>query len=376
MLDFLILGNPGNRRITLFQEALRQLELPLARVVSYLDLMAGRDSLHCSPHTVMRIESPGKDFEVERALLQIGAVCDDSESEYERLSVAALQSLVFEKGCILPSRQWYLGYCALLNRLTPQLAGVPLMNTPSDIQIMFDKRACHQHLQCHDIAVPQCLPPIENYQMLIGQMRQMGWHSVFVKLAHGSSASGVVAYRVNGQRHQAITTVEMAESGEAIRLYNSRQMQTYTDPRVIARLIDTLCRNRVHVEQWIPKAGINGKTFDLRVMTIAGRVQHSVVRMSHSPITNLHLLNERGDLDSILPQIGASTWAGARQTCERAAQSFDSLYSGIDLAFAPNYRHHAILEMNAFGDLLPGILYQGRDTYTSQILAIQERVIG
>ena len=249
------------------------------------------------------------------------------------------------------------------------------MNRPDDIQVMFDKRACHAHLQQRGIVVPASLPPIapvDGYQAVIAHMRRMDWHSVFVKLAHGSSASGVVAYRVSGARHQAITTVQMVESGGTLRLYNSRRMQTYDDPRTIATLIDALCRNRVHVEQWIPKAGIAGKTFDLRVVVIAGRVQHTVVRMSRSPITNLHLLNERGDLNAAITQIGEKQWEAARHTCERAAQSFASLYSGIDLLFTPNYRRHAILEMNAFGDLLPGVLHNGIDTYTAQIMAVSE----
>jgi hypothetical protein len=45
----------------------------------------------------------------------------------------------------------------------------------------------------------------------------------------------------------------------------------------------------------MPKAGIDGRTFDLRVLVIAGRARHAVARLSRGPMTNLHLLNERGD---------------------------------------------------------------------------------
>ena len=113
--DFVILGNPGSRRIELFQAALKQLARPPAQVVSYVDIIAGRDSLHRSDNTIVRIELPGKDFEVERALLVLGAECDDPEGEYARLPKSAVEALTFEKGRILPARQWYLGYCTLLN---------------------------------------------------------------------------------------------------------------------------------------------------------------------------------------------------------------------------------------------------------------------
>jgi hypothetical protein len=39
-------------------------------------------------------------------------------------------------------------------------------------------------------------------------MREQNCHRGFVKLAYGSSASGVVAYQTDGRRHLATTTVE------------------------------------------------------------------------------------------------------------------------------------------------------------------------
>jgi hypothetical protein len=39
-----------------------------------------------------------------------------------------------------------------------------------------------------------------------------------------------------------------------------------------------------------------------------------------------------------------------------------SLYAGIDLLLMPGLRKPAILEINAFGDLLPNVLHNGLDT--------------
>lgn len=41
----------------------------------------------------------------------------------------------------------------------------------------------------------------------------------------------------------------------------------------------------------------------------------------------------------------------------------------IDLMFTPSFRRHAILELNAFGDLLPSARHREQDTYTAELTA-------
>jgi hypothetical protein len=205
-------------------------------------------------------------------------------------------------------------------------------------------------------------------------MREAGLRGVFVKLAHGSSASGVVAYRTGGGTQEALTTVEMVRQGGEMRLYNSRLIRRYQRPAEVAALIDALVREGVQVEEWLPKAGLDDHVFDLRVVVIAGAARHTVVRMSRSPMTNLHLLNRRGDTSAVAARMGPEAWQAARRTCERAAAVFpDSLHLGVDLLIAPDYRRHAVLEANAFGDLLPGALSEGQDTYEAEIRAAAMR---
>ncbi len=238
---------------------------------------------------------------------------------------------------------------------------------------MFDKRACHTLLKEQSIAVPASLGPIYSYDELRTVMQEKRCSQVFVKLAHGSSASGVVAYRCRGAHQQAITTTQMVYGINGTRLYNSRKIQVYEQHAVIARLINALCEQRVQVEQWIPKAGYKNQTFDLRVVTVEGQVCHSIARLSHSPLTNLHLLNARESTENIRERLGETVWERAMADCQRAAQLFRSLYSGIDLLFTADMRHHAIIEMNAFGDLLPSLLHNGQDTYTAEIVAFCQR---
>ena len=122
--------------------------------------------------------------------------------------------------------------------------------------------------------------------------------------------------------------------------------------------------------QWIPKAGLDGMAFDLRVVVIAGRACHVVPRLSSSPMTNLHLKNRRGDVAALRSRMAPGAWESALETCRRAVACFPGChYAGVDLLIAPGYRRHAVLEVNAFGDLLPGITCRGQDTYTAEVAA-------
>ena len=55
-----------------------------------------------------------------------------------------------------------------------------------------------------------------------------------------------------------------------------------------------------------------------------------------------------------------------------AAQFPGTLHVGVDLMFRVGWRAHAVAEVNAFGDLLPGVLSDGLDTYGAQVAALKE----
>jgi hypothetical protein len=370
-----VVGNPGCRRVALFQDSLAHCRLPPATLVPYADLIAGRVALEqvVCPGAVVRLESPGRDFEVEKALLATGANEADTAGP-TRISRDAAAQLEFDKGRIWYPRQWYLGFRATLRRLSVQLSRCPphvLMNRPADVEVLFDKNRCQELFAQQGIPVPRGLGPVHSFAQLYERMRETGFRRVFVKLAHGSSASGVVAYQASGARQQALTTVEMVRRQGELRLYNSRRIRHYDKPDEIVELIDALAREGVRAEEWMPKAGIDEQVFDLRIVVIAGMARHVVVRMSRSPMTNLHLLNRRGDLSALLARMPPEAWQAARRTCEQAAAVFpDSLHLGVDLLIVPGYRRHAVLEGNAFGDLLPGVLSEGVDTYEAEIQAV------
>ncbi len=369
--NFVIIANPENRRVGFLQQALEHFSLPPATVVSYTDLIVGKETLEQfnAPNTIIRFDSPEKNFEVDQAIVAAGADVPD-DGQQQRISPAGTTELVFDKGLILYRRQWYLGWRYLLQQWEKQLR-CPTMNHPQDIAAMFDKPLCHERFSRHGIPVPRSLGFIHNYDHLREQMQLQECDRVFVKLSHGSAASGVIAYRTSARGESAITTVErVREDGQTL-LYNSRKIRHYTRREEIADIINILTAEGVQVEEWLPKAHLQGCGFDLRVVVINGEAQHIVVRLGKSPMTNLHLGNERGDTEEFLAKVGVENWKIMKQTCEAAAALFpNSLYCGIDLLIAPDFQNHVILEINAFGDLLPGITWNGMDTYTSEVQAI------
>lgn len=369
----LLIGVPGSRRTQLFQAALARAGKPAARVVSFMDLLREKTIITdlISAETVVRVDSPGKDFETERALLHAGGEAAYDE-HFAGVAHEEADRLEFERGRILYPRQWYLGLCKALQIIESQLPDCVLMNNLSDIAVMFDKPRCQAVLKNHGIPVARSLKEIESFADLRRRMMETGCTRVFIKLAHGSSASGMIAYQTNGAKHRTTTTVDVEKYGNKLRLYNSRRIRLYQDVSEIGQLVDELCRHRVYVEEWLPKAGIDGRTFDLRIVVIARRAMHAVVRLSRHPMTNLNLLGGRGNLEQVMQRIGSVGWAKIQRTCEQVMTTCfpKSLYAGIDLRISPDYQHHQVLEVNAFGDLLPNVLCNGRDTYESEIVAM------
>ncbi len=266
-----------------------------------------------------------------------------------------------------------MGFCQILQQWHRDLSrrnDAWLASWPPDIELMFDKINCHR--ACHDGGVPvaESLGAVSCFDELVARMEATRMSRVFVKLAHGSSASGVVAFRRHGDRMEAVTSAEMVASRNEVLLYNSLKIRRYTKLDEVRLLIDSLATHGVHVEQWLPKATLGRRPCDLRVVVIDGRPQHLVVRTSRSPLTNLQLGNRRGDTAELLGKLGDRRREELRRTCIRVAGLFPkSLQMGIDILFTPGFRKHALLEVNAFGDLLPRVRFHGKSTYEPVLFA-------
>ncbi len=166
-------------------------------------------------------------------------------------------------------------------------AGATLLDDPDELAVLFDKRRCHGVLREAGVPVPdsptsgEAAPRVRGWEDVRALQQDTGLRRMFVKLAHGSSASGVLAVETaGGGRVQATTSVERDDQG---RLFNSLRVRRYSTEREVAALVDALAPDGLHIERWVPKASQRGRSADLRVVVVAGRATHAVVRTSRSP---------------------------------------------------------------------------------------------
>jgi hypothetical protein len=353
-----VVGNGENRRVGLFRAAAEAAGVGTPRVVEWRDVL--RDGGHAfDEDEIVRLDSPGENAEVDRLLRGVG---DPTRVE--------------------GSGTWYGRFLDAVGSLRGGLR----LDDPADLPVLFDKRLCHARLDAAGVPVPPSPTsggawPVRGWDDVRAAMREHGMPRVFVKLAHGSSASGVLAVESSASgRIRATTSVEVADGGPRapLRLHNSLRVRRYTDERDIAGIVDVLAADGLHIERWLPKASAHGRSADLRVLVVAGRATHAVVRTSRFPMTNLHLGGARGDLTSVVEAAG-DRWRQALDICERAAACFPGTLSvGVDLLPAIGWRRFAVGEVNAFGDLLPRLTglpggpAEGLDTYAAQLAAVRD----
>lgn len=381
---FLLIGNPDNRRTQGLQEARHRLDLKPAVVLSYAQLLQnwrhGRtiaDTVDPNlPVPLIRIDAPGEDWEVERELLFLGAMDDTSTLTggmgTEVFSAKQALALEQEWGRIYAPAQWFRGWKACLDRIGRESREiwpeVRFLNDPADIQLMFDKRTCQQHLSSHGVDVPPALPssqPIRDYMDLRSSMKAAEMHRVFVKLAYGSGASGVVAYQVNPRTGDeiAVTTMGMEQSRGKTIFFNEGRLRKYTRSEEIATLMNWLCAEGAQIERWMPKATLDQRAYDIRQLVAGGQAGHAIMRLSRTPITNLHLRNER-----MLPAeagLDEQRMSLVRSAAQAAMSAFPNSWSaGIDVMLTSGSNPRAyVLDVNPFGDLLYRVEHHGLGTY-------------
>jgi hypothetical protein len=343
-----LIGNPENRRIRDFQDVVESSGWPRPACLAYADLLRDPAMLARFNVDLLRIDSPGENEAVARALIALGGGPAQPD---------------FEFGEICHLREYHRGFCEVLAWIGQR--GIPCLNSPADIAVMFDKWTCHRRFLEQGVARPPAELAPKDFPALLAQMRTRGHGQLFLKPLHGSSASGVCALRWTPQRQQLIAPFRIQyKRGQPV-LINSLKVCTYTTLADIGLILGVLLPQGMIREQWVPKLTLPGGAVDLRVLVIAGEARHWVVRQSRHPMTNLHLGNQRGDEDALRGHIGLPRLEAAFRLAEQAAACFpDSLYAGVDVLL--DSQHRALVgEINAFGDLLPRLSHRGESAYTA-----------
>lgn len=359
-----VIGDPVAPGVVAWQRALAQRGRPPADAVSWHAVLDGGDALAraLAPESCVRIESPGRDGSIDARLVRRGG---------------GPKGLI-ERGAIEARRAWYRGLIAAVSELERHAAAVgvaEISHRAEHVALAFDKGRCHAALEGHGVAVPEAVGPVAGWTDLRGALASRGWTRAFVKPCHGSAGSGVLALRCAGPRVDARTTVELDRSGTAVRLYNTRAVRRYTDERDVGAIVDRLADDGLHVERWLPKANWAGHgTFDLRVVVIGGEPTHAVARVAGGPITNLQLGAQRIHGPALAAGLGDALDV-VFSTARRAATAFTGAWqTSFDVMLTPGLRRHAVLEANAFGDLVHGARdARGRTTHQLTLDQLERR---
>lgn len=351
---FAILGNPENRRVALFQEALGLEGLPPARVQSWVDYLdTGRLEVGDEPG-LLRIDSFGENFEVERRLLDRGGRTDAMD-------------LVERRGEVLTPAVSHAGFRDVLRQVSEQLSATPQLtplNVPEEIDELFDKRRTSRRYLAAGLPVPEPMEEVpEDPDALLERMADLGWTEAFVKLSSGSSASCLAQVVLDDEGVLVRTSLEWAPP----RWFNNLKVRHLRSRRDIDRALGFILDQGAQVERGIPKARLDDAFFDLRVLCIGGEPRFIVVRQNALPITNLHLGGRRGDLAALRALVVPQAWEAAMTTCRTVAGLYRSLHVGIDLMFEADLMGHRVLEANAFGDLLPNLAVDGASVWQWEI---------
>jgi hypothetical protein len=366
-MQVVILGNPENRRVTHFQEALKKEGWPEADVCSWTDFLNNPSCLDGRPDvpTFLRIDSCGENQQVEQQLLESGFPQTEGLS-CRSISPSELRTLGPAHGRLLCPRQVHLGFEQALQELGQicrRKAHWKWSAQPDSIATCFNKAASATLFRSLGIGVPEQLEPPENFEALIEGMRSRQWTSAFVKLSCGSSASGLGVFSTAQGGPRLHTTVEAI----GYDFFNTLKVRTVTKGQDIQNILEFILGEGAVVERAVPKARLKKAYFDLRVLCIAGEPRFFVVRQNTHPITNLHLGGWRGDFDALRALVADEHFENMLNSCRLAARALGMLHVGLDVLFEPGFERHRIIEANAFGDLLPRLEVQGRDVWQWQV---------
>ena len=198
---YIILANPESLRWRAYEPELRAFWAlrgvsPEVVLVPWRDVIDADGCLDTLPAfdrpAIVRLESPGRDWDVSRLLLRRGSIVEDDATETDWLG------LIYERGRLVRPGLFYAGFRHILGRLSESFDARPhLRPTACPLQIleMFDKNATSVRLAAAGVPVPPSLVAPAEPAALLELLRRERYDSAYVKLNTGSSASAIAVVR-------------------------------------------------------------------------------------------------------------------------------------------------------------------------------------
>jgi glutathione synthase/RimK-type ligase-like ATP-grasp enzyme len=345
-MELVLIGSSNSRRINFTVEALKKSGITNFSFISYNNILNNITDLsrELPLNGCIRLESPSEDTELEALLSGV--------NNFDQQP----------KGIIYDYSHWYSNYSDLLTDIEKAAHSKKccFVNHPTSIAATFDKYCTKEILIKNQIPCTPLISKIADYEDLQNQLTSCKLNRAFLKPRYGSSASGVLAFSRNQKGMSVTSSVEMTNS----LLFNNLKMHKYNSPNEIQLLINELGKFGLIAEKWVPKNLLGGKAFDLRIFVVNKKVRHIIVRTSNSSITNLHLGNKRGNLESISEQYPQASLSYIKQVAINAVNCFPGLfYAGVDVILSGQKCKPYVVEVNCFGDMLIGDMCEGKTTY-------------
>lgn len=245
---------------------------------------------------------------------------------------------------------------------------VCFLNTPDALLRALDKKETKEVLMDKGLKVTPMLPSPQSFDELRQLLADCG-RGCFLKPRYGSGAGGIMAIRYQPNRNKWIVYTTLRQVDGVI--HNTKRINRLSVEKEIIPLAEAVIQTEAILEEWIPKAQLQGENYDLRVVCRESEIDYIVVRCSKGSITNLHLNNKAHWWNEL--SLSEEVRQQIYFQCQEAVQSLDLQYAGVDVLIERGTDIPYIIEVNGQGDHVYQDMFAHNSIYTQQIKNIKKK---
>lgn len=245
---------------------------------------------------------------------------------------------------------------------------VCFLNTPDALLRALDKKETKEVLMDKGLKVTPMLPSPQSFDELRQLLADCG-RGCFLKPRYGSGAGGIMAIRYQPNRNKWVVYTTLRQVDGVI--HNTKRINRLSVEKEIIPLAEAVIQTEAILEEWIPKAQLQGENYDLRVVCRESEIDYIVVRCSKGSITNLHLNNKAHWWNEL--SLSEEVRQQIYFQCQEAVQSLDLQYAGVDVLIERGTDIPYIIEVNGQGDHVYQDMFAHNFIYTQQIKNIKKK---
>ncbi|EDS78478.1 conserved hypothetical protein [Clostridium botulinum C str. Eklund] len=363
--NFLLIGDKTGKRLNEFANCLKNKDIYNYNILTWQDLVNDLDIMkrYLHDNTIIKVEPPEKDLYLYKSFLKIGL-------KKGMVSCKEIDNIDFNKCPIIAPAQWYFGIKEMFYNIESILSmykekSIFMTTNIKETLIMMDKKLTYDFLKDNMKAfyLPKRLKNYKNYDEFREETGSK-YLKCFIKLRYGSGSEGVIAYSNNPRLNEEIIYTSLNYSKNEKIFFSTYKVNCIKDKDIIKKMIDWVLENDAHIEMWIPKSKYKGQAYDTRAIVINKKVEYLLSRLSKTPITNLHLKNDRMESEEFIEHEKIETIKKASMSVMQIFEN--SFISGIDVVMSTGNKPY-IIDVNPFGDLLHHLIGTEKNIYYKEI---------